>query len=923
MRTNKLIVILLLFVLVLGVFSTNILANSYSDNTVIIDQAFISGNLGTEIQNVHSTLDNITSLIITEGVVNATDFEWIRNNLNNLQILEISGNAAVHSTTDSPVNEPNNFVPQKAFDLRMNLQTVTISSAISIGTRAFKNCNNLKSVSFPKATTIESYGFSYCSSLEDINLPLVAIIGDHAFDGCSVLNNVNLPSATTIGRYGFEDCTLLKQLSIPLVTTIGESAFLDCVSLTSVNLPMVTTLGNSAFSNCNSLTSAAFTNITAVEDYTFYQCEVLENVNIPLVTSIGEEAFYECVALESIGLSKVVSIGIAAFDECKSLKSVDLPVATTIDNSAFEDCESLMDIKLPSATSIGNWVFYGCDALTSINLPLTITSIGEKVFRSCDSLNSVTIPSVTSIGKEAFYGCLALESLRLGDTPPTVGNNVFSNVPNSLIIKIPSGKATDYMDDPSDGNATDDKWYGYTLYELSNDTTLSNLTVSPGTLNPAFNNATSTKYFVNVANSTTRINITPTANHSTGAAITVEGNEVISGNTVEVPLNVGENEINIMVTAEDGITTGKTIVTVTRAGSSNNGSNSGGNNEDPIIDQIEDEDEIITIPGDDIISKDVFKIVDEKDIKLIIDCSWYQWIFDGQLFDGGEITDDFNPLIEIIDKDTLDIEFNESTAYVIKMKHDTELPPKTKLKVKLDGFNNNQTEYLYYYNEITEKLEFLEKTVNENEWAEFNIPKTSIYIISKRPMFKEGYKNLAYIYGYDDEAFRPNKPLSRAEVTAMLNRLLVCENVEENSEFPDINMWAKESINALTNLGIINGYPDGTFKPNKDITRAELAVILSRILDLNSNIDTTVSFTDTKNHWAENAILALFKEDIVNGYSDDSFRPDKAIKRAEAVNMINNTFDRIADETKNYDNPFNDLTNNHWAFHLIMNAAGQ
>ena len=107
----------------------------------------------------------------------------------------------------------------------------------------------------------------------------------------------------------------------------------------------------------------------------------------------------------------------------------------------------------------------------------------------------------------------------------------------------------------------------------------------------------------------------------------------------------------------------------------------------------------------------------------------------------------------------------------------------------------------------------------------------------------------------------------------------------EAVEVTDISShWARESIQRWVNASIIGGYPDGSFKPNNSITRAEFATILAKTLGLHG--ETAVEFTDVNTHWAKDAIYACAAAGIVNGYTDGSFLPDKFITRQEAMKMF-------------------------------------
>ncbi|MDO4773127.1 MAG: MBG domain-containing protein, partial [Bacillota bacterium] len=160
--------------------------------------------------------------------------------------------------------------------------------------------------------------------------------------------------------------------------------------------------------------------------------------------------------------------------------------------------------------------------------------------------------------------------------------------------------------------------------------------------------------------------------------------------------------------------------------------------------------------------------------------------------------------------------------------------------------------------------------------------------------------HFAYIQGYPDGSVQPQGLLTREEVAAVFFRLLDKSYREEirsqSNEFGDVRegMWANKHISTLTKGKIINGYEDGSFRPHNSITRAELAAIASRFDRL--EVNATHKFTDLNGHWAEKYIASAVKKGWVNGYEDGTFRPDKYITRAEFVNFVNNVLNRHVKE---------------------------
>ena len=154
----------------------------------------------------------------------------------------------------------------------------------------------------------------------------------------------------------------------------------------------------------------------------------------------------------------------------------------------------------------------------------------------------------------------------------------------------------------------------------------------------------------------------------------------------------------------------------------------------------------------------------------------------------------------------------------------------------------------------------------------------------------------AYIVGYPDGNVKPEGNITRAEVATIFFRLLTDESRDEfwsqTNPYSDVSEddWYNNAVSTLTNAGIIDGYEDGTFKPNGNITRAEFATIAVRFFG--ATYEGENLFPDIDGHWAQDYINEAANAGIVDGYPDGTFRPQQYITRAEAVTMVNRTIDR-------------------------------
>ena len=147
---------------------------------------------------------------------------------------------------------------------------------------------------------------------------------------------------------------------------------------------------------------------------------------------------------------------------------------------------------------------------------------------------------------------------------------------------------------------------------------------------------------------------------------------------------------------------------------------------------------------------------------------------------------------------------------------------------------------------------------------------------------------------------RPEGNITRAEVATIYFRMLTDESRtkfwSQSGPYADVKkeVWFNNAVCTLSNAGIINGYEDGSFRPNGYITRAEFATIAARFFD--ATYDGKDLFPDIDGHWAKDYINKAADKGFVNGYEDGTFRPDRNITRAEAVTLVNRTLDRHPDQ---------------------------
>ena len=172
--------------------------------------------------------------------------------------------------------------------------------------------------------------------------------------------------------------------------------------------------------------------------------------------------------------------------------------------------------------------------------------------------------------------------------------------------------------------------------------------------------------------------------------------------------------------------------------------------------------------------------------------------------------------------------------------------------------------------------------------------------------------------------------MTRAEVATMFTRLLKDRPVKGqtyDAGFNDIdsNAWYANTVGYAVKKGIVSGYPDGSFKPNQAITRAEFSSIVARFAALTQEKDLTFTDIDAS-HWGYKAVRLAASNGWVSGYPDNTFRPENNITRAEVTSVTNRVLNRFADVEWIKANDakvlhFSDVAVNDWFFEPVMEAT--
>ena len=273
----------------------------------------------------------------------------------------------------------------------------------------------------------------------------------------------------------------------------------------------------------------------------------------------------------------------------------------------------------------------------------------------------------------------------------------------------------------------------------------------------------------------------------------------------------------------------------------------------------------------------------------------------------------------------------------------TEAPPSEEPGTIVEVITNPNPGYeVGDYEVVDEDGNPIETTPTENGF-EFEMPPSKVYItVTYRPIiarYLEFDHHIQYIFGYPDGSVKPNGQMTRAEAAQMLYNLLIDKSEGDRKvSFSDVpeKAWYAKAVKVLASRGIINGYPDGTFKPQGEITRAEFVTLCVNFIGIyEGEIAEGSRFANYKramrdvseSSWCYEYIKSAIVYGWINGYPDGTFRPKSSITRAEVMTIMNNILLRHADEeyvAEHSDelNQFTDLQNpNAWYYYIVVEAT--
>ena len=350
----------------------------------------------------------------------------------------------------------------------------------------------------------------------------------------------------------------------------------------------------------------------------------------------------------------------------------------------------------------------------------------------------------------------------------------------------------------------------------------------------------------------------------------------------------------------------------------------------------------IDMNGETEVPAEMFEEVAGKDVTVELDLGGgITWTVNGQDVPTDTSLSDLDLGVDLgtngISADVINTVTGEYGTVQMTLAHDGAFGFTLTLTAPLGRENAGYWANLYHYDEEAEALTFeTSAQIADDGSVALRMSHASQYAIvidDKNHGENAGQPTLntqdhdAYLLGYEDGTVRPEGSITRAEVATIFFRLLTDESRDkfwsQTNDYTDVpaDAWYNNAVSTLSNAGILDGYEDGTFRPDGNITRAEFATITARFLE--ASYDGGNRFPDIDGHWAAEYINEAANAGIVDGYEDGTFRPQQNITRAEAVTMVNRTVDRHPDADHLLDNmvTWPDNPESAWYYAQIQEAT--
>ena len=820
-------------------------------------------------------------LIFKDGVINGIKKNWLKNPENKDKLLSVTIPAEIDGT-------PVTSIGSQAFLWNTQLISVDLSQAAitEIGSFAFNGCGLLEVVTFPNTLTkIGELAFDGCKSLKEVTFPdTLQTIGYQAFNSNEKLTSVDLSNTTvtTLGKFAFGYCTSLETFIFPdtltsLGNSDGASVFTDCKSLKVMRLA----------DSPEGVVFALPENLTYIGKHTFENCFAADvNVKVVIpesVKEIGEAAFYYKgsadpiiqIVVKNKDISQysgdafkvysrdskriIVLPTMSAYNSYysgagKAQGCLTYPVKITFDGTNETELHlngKPLGYQLDNTT--GFWEFDDNYALPEAPASSAEQKPGydyisgwsgtDGAYKAFTLQNDkplhVTPRTDGSVSVKSGQGTYVLQNPTISYLVDGESKVVDANQP--FTVTIGDGKKHSIgiqVDHPllKEKQGTDED-YVYFEYYWFDEVALGD---GQNTMNgprskeepERFSTTQSSSQFNYVDGEHNTIPIAKTedaryegssyAGYNDYYLVVVFGYHVVNGDKINTPFYLSAN--NGIGTGYAGATDGVHLLQVKV-------------NEVRIITATADANGTIDPSGEVAVPKgenQTFKITPNEGYHI-----------NDVLVDGKSV--------------------GAVTEY--KFENVTEAH-----KIHATFARNYTPSYPI-----------------QPEQPKVDIPDDDALGLNTTDHF-------AYIVGYGNGQVRPQNAITRAEVATIFFRLLTDDVREENftstNKYTDVaaGAWYNNAVSTLGAMGIITGYPDGTFRPNAYITRAEFAAIAARF-DADGD-KTLAAFSDIANHWAKDEISVAYNNGWVDGYPDGTFGPQRNITRAETVTLVNRVLNR-------------------------------
>jgi hypothetical protein len=784
----------------------------------------------------------------------------------------------------------------------------------NIGDTSFFGCKKLTSIVIPDGVTSIGLGaFQSCEALTNVVIPDgVTSIGTFAF-AFSGLTSVTIPgTVASVDSQAFSGCRNLRNVTIrPGVKNIGGGAFFYCISLTDITVPdSVTNIDTGTFQSCLALTAINVdpTNASFLSDESgvLFNKEKTVLMQYPGGKTSGDYTIP----------SGVEKIGDSAFTGCVNLTSVTIPSGvTSIGTWAFAECVNLTNVTMPDGlTSMGNGAFSNCTGLTSVNIPAGMASIGEWAFRGCAALSEIVIKhSMTNlpsyfVEKNRFESDLALY---VPESVISVGGTPFSLMPpgdlsKNLTIYGLEGSfiqvwanANGVAFEPIDGTIaegdSDDAWLNVPYQYIIKTNTPDNVNLRFEIVGGRLPNGLSLMQKGGI----------------------YEGLPLLSGQFHGAPLEAGEDfEIEVEVRADvetwDYLLDRQVITLTVKAPDD---ADLAFTNDYKVSDFVGDP----TVPGvpedfvlrgsraADGLADQIFRAADSpKDIAAGLSNYRYFlsfWI-DGRELRRGPVTDpnaeydadDGSTVVTIYAKTFQSLENGEHTLaaeFMTRTRNteggeelDMQMVAAQKFTLELTGAslpnmpgNNSNFDTVPARTTPPETNETDIGDASDSAWDNpfGDVSESDWFYDDALYVTENGLMN-----GTSATSFSPQTPMTRAMLVTVLFRLAAPARGPNTTDFIDVplGLWYSDAVAWASGNGLVSGVGDGGFAPGEDVTRQDLATIITRYADFAGlsipALRPVPTFADDAltADYARDALRALATGGILNGKPASSIVSD-------------------------------------------------